>query len=70
MKWLLIGLAIAVSSAQASEVRVAVASNFSAPMQDLVAEFERQSQGKVKVAYCHDPEGVLLEIVEMTNYEQ
>ena len=51
MKWLLIGLAIAVSSAQASEVRVAVASNFSAPMQDLVAEFERQSQGKVKVAY-------------------
>ena len=28
------------------------------------------ADGKVKVAYCHDPEGVLLEIVEMTNYEQ
>ena len=28
------------------------------------------TDGKVKVAYCHDPEGVLLEIVELVNNEQ
>jgi len=27
------------------------------------------TDGKVKVAYCHDPEGVLLEIVELVNNE-
>lgn len=36
---------------EASEVRVAVASNFAAPMRALAAEFEGSSQHTVKIAY-------------------
>lgn len=36
---------------EASEVRVAVASNFAAPMRALAAEFEGRSQHSVKIAY-------------------
>jgi len=43
--------AVAAAPAQAGEVLVAVAANFTAPMQQIAAEFEKASGHKVVVAY-------------------
>jgi len=51
--YLLVGLALAISSlmAQAAEVQVAVAANFAAPMQKIAAEFERDTGHKALLSF-------------------
>ncbi|MEO5658800.1 MAG: molybdate ABC transporter substrate-binding protein, partial [Polaromonas sp.] len=49
---ILLGSLLAVSSqAQADEVSVAVAANFSAPMQKIASEFEKETGHKVVASY-------------------
>lgn len=47
----LLMLNLSVSMAQAEEIRIAVASNFTAPMKDIVKEFEKSSGHRVKISF-------------------
>lgn len=51
MSLLLTGLLAAASQAQADEVSVAVAANFTAPMQKIAAEFEKDTGHKVATSF-------------------
>jgi molybdate transport system substrate-binding protein len=51
MAGILLSMLLTVNSAVAEEVLVAVASNFTAPMQELVEQFERESGHQVQLAF-------------------
>lgn len=49
--WLLIGFSTVLLAARADTVTVAVASNFTAPMSDIAAAFERETGHEVRLAF-------------------